>query len=72
MCGDNSVNCDAGGPCGLEERAALEITDDPAAINTSLVNYGAVDPSQAGFCGQVLNSVLAQAAEQHCFPVGDP
>jgi hypothetical protein len=69
LCGTGSTaNCDAGGPCGTEELAALEYRTD--SIQDALKNYTNQDPSFAGYGGAALNQLFQNATSSGCFDAG--
>jgi hypothetical protein len=69
LCGSGSTtSCDAGGPCGQEELAALEYRAD--SIQDALKNYTNLDPSFAGYGGAALNQVFRNAESNGCFDAG--
>jgi hypothetical protein len=75
LCGGNGMqvtgNCDGGGPCALEELAALQLSSDPVSIQTALmhftdVNLGSPGP---GYCAEFLNNEFSNAQNYSCVVV---
>jgi hypothetical protein len=68
LCGNESASdciVDAGGPCAVEELAALEYRG--SSVQEALSNYTQIDPSFLGYCGSALNYVFQSARTNGCF-----
>jgi hypothetical protein len=69
LCGSGpTTSCDAGGPCGQEELAALEYR--AGSIQDALKNYTNLDPSFSGYGGAALNQLFQNATSNGCFDAG--
>jgi hypothetical protein len=67
LCGPDEAHCDAGGPCGVEELAALESLSDPASLFMTTSNYTSIDPQSPGNCGRALNAIFLAGVNNMCF-----
>jgi len=69
LCGSGSTSeCDASGPCGVQELAALEYAPtDPLAVHDALTNYTDTAPLFPGYGGSALNTVFQAGESNHCF-----
>jgi hypothetical protein len=67
LCGTNTADCDANGPCAKEELAAMESLSDPASLGVTQLAYTSGDPKMIGYCGKFLNNVYLTAFQTGCF-----
>jgi hypothetical protein len=77
LCGSaNGPACilDAGGPCVMEELAALQANLTSSSVQTALNSYTSLTPqadNNPGYCGSALNFVFHNATALGCFPAAD-
>jgi hypothetical protein len=68
LCGLNSAQCDAGGPCASQELGALEYSNNTDGVLMATKDFFNSDPGFAGLGGSMLNSIFQFARSNGCFP----
>jgi hypothetical protein len=69
LCGPDTANCDASGPCAAYELASLETIPTDPGFSEVLANYASAIPSKPYFCGAALNDVFSTLTNSSCAPL---